>query len=205
VTQRSPRLGTKRWGALRPNQASTHLRKRITARRPVPWSGSRCARHDTGCQHAGLCQRRGRGQGVLGCGQPELARAFILQRKSYGVKANTQQRGTRLQDAARKDPSRRGYVLRALGCTQPRRAHTITCTDLTRPSGEHQRGVVGAGLTVALGCAVTATATSSLHNPTRHKGQPLEHKARHAHGARHGGASRGSPWFGQRNSNAATC
>jgi hypothetical protein len=30
------------------------------------------------------------------------------------------------------------------------------------------------------------------------------HKARHAHGARHGGASRGTPWSSQRNSNAAT-
>jgi hypothetical protein len=46
-------------------------------------------------------------------------------------------------------------------------------------------------LSVALGCVVIATATSSLHKPTRHKGQPLDtrHDTRTAQGtaARRGG------------------
>jgi hypothetical protein len=78
---RVPRLGPKCWGVLQPNPASTHLQNQITARRPVPRSGHRHAQHGTRCRRAGLCQRRGRGQGALGCGRPELTRAYNLQKQ----------------------------------------------------------------------------------------------------------------------------
>jgi hypothetical protein len=106
----------------------------------------------------------------------------------------------RVPVTAHQDASRRGQVLRALGCTPPCHA----AQKEARPSDEHRQEVVGAGLTLALGCAVTATASSLPHKPTRRKGQTTGHKARHAHGAKHGGAAWGSPWSSQQNSNVAS-
>jgi hypothetical protein len=41
--------------------------------------------------------------------------------------------------------------------------------------------------------------------PTRHEGRPQEHRVRREHGAWHGGASRGNPWFNGRSCNTGTC
>jgi hypothetical protein len=73
-------------------------------------------------------------------------------------------------------------------------------------TGKHQRGLIGAGLTLALGCARSPHAhVLPYTTPPQHEGCPQEHKARRARGAWHGGASRGSPWFNEQSCNTTTC
>jgi hypothetical protein len=73
-------------------------------------------------------------------------------------------------------------------------------------TSEHQRRMVGTGLTLVLGCARSPPAHPlPCTKPPRHEGRPQEHKARRAHGAWHGGASRGSPRFDEQSCNTMTC
>jgi hypothetical protein len=73
-------------------------------------------------------------------------------------------------------------------------------------TGKHQRRMEGTGLTLALGCARSQPAHPlPCTKPPQHVGRPKKHKARRAHGAWHGGASRGSPRFDGQSCNTTTC
>jgi hypothetical protein len=200
------RLGPERWGALQPDHAHTHLHKR-NSRHEGRQAGMQVAAHGTTLSAGALDFTMVRSWPWCVGVRPSRTHARIhLQRESYNAKAETQRRGTCRRVAARLAASRLGHDLEALGCAQPCRAHAFICKGSSRHTGEHQRGMVGTGLTLALGCARSPPARPHpCTTPPRHEGRPQEHKARRVRGAWHDDASWGSPWFDEPSCNTTTC
>jgi hypothetical protein len=115
----------------------------------------------------------------------QFSRAQAPAVKTFSARRPVHSRSKHATAAARPDATRRGWV----PCTPNSNA-------LSRaPAKDGRRGP-----TLALGCAVSATASSLPHRTTQRHGQSTGLEARRALGAEHDGAARGSPRSLQQNS-----
>jgi hypothetical protein len=131
------RLSPEHWGALRPDHAHMHLHKNSSWHEgrfpgvPVAVHGTTLSAGALDFSTARLWPWR------IGVRPARTHTRIPQQGKTYNTMAGTQRREMRRRVAARVAALRRGHVLDALGCAQPRRAHAFIYKGSSRHTGEH--------------------------------------------------------------------